>query len=93
MELHAGIIRQRPLKCGSYSCRVPKGLLAHRIGRLWNFKLSQIYDWVEMGGTGDGVPRKRIWNCAVTERTGLSKNEVFLLNGPLELLGCGIRSQ
>ena len=27
-----------------------KGLPAHRIGRLWKFKLSQIDEWVEAGG-------------------------------------------
>lgn len=27
-----------------------KGLPAHRIGRLWKFKLSDIDDWVRAGG-------------------------------------------
>jgi len=27
-----------------------RGLPAHRIGRLWKFKLSQIDEWVEAGG-------------------------------------------
>ncbi len=29
-----------------------KGLPAHRIGRLWKFKLTQTDEWVEMGGGG-----------------------------------------
>ena len=31
-----------------------KGLPAHRIGRLWKFKLTQIDTWVEAGGAKDG---------------------------------------
>lgn len=27
-----------------------KGLPAHRIGRLWKFKLSEVDDWVRAGG-------------------------------------------
>ena len=30
-----------------------KGLPAHRIGRLWKFKLSQIDSWVEDGGADE----------------------------------------
>jgi len=30
-----------------------KGLPAHRIGRLWKFKLSQIDEWVEAGGAAN----------------------------------------
>ena len=33
----------------SYSDQPPKGLPAHRIGRLWKFKVSQIDEWVEAG--------------------------------------------
>ena len=29
-----------------------KGLPAHKVGRLWKFKLSQIDAWVEAGGAG-----------------------------------------
>lgn len=30
-----------------------KGLPAHRVGRLWKFKLSEIDRWVHAGGAGD----------------------------------------
>lgn len=40
-----------------------KGLPAHRIGRLWKFKISEVDDWVRTGGaderkgqTGGGSP-------------------------------------
>lgn len=37
-----------------------KGVPAHRIGRLWKFKLSDIDDWVRAGGADeirtDGTP-------------------------------------
>lgn len=34
-----------------------KGLPAHRIGRLWKFKLSDVDDWVRVS-TDNGIPRK-----------------------------------
>ena len=30
-----------------------KGLPAHRIGRLWKFKLSEVDEWVRAGGAAD----------------------------------------
>lgn len=30
-----------------------RGLPAHRVGRLWKFKLSEVDAWVEHGGAGD----------------------------------------
>ncbi len=30
-----------------------KALPAHRVGRLWKFKLSEIDDWVQRGGAAD----------------------------------------
>ncbi len=30
-----------------------KGLPAHRVGRLWKFKLSEIDEWVQRGGAAD----------------------------------------
>jgi len=30
-----------------------RGLPAHRVGRLWKFKLSEVDVWVERGGAGD----------------------------------------
>jgi len=29
-----------------------RGLPAHKIGRLWKFKLSEVDDWVRAGGVG-----------------------------------------
>ena len=29
-----------------------KGLPAHRVGRLWKFKLREVDDWVRAGGAG-----------------------------------------
>lgn len=31
-------------------------LPAHRIGRLWKFKLSEVDDWVRAGGAESGAP-------------------------------------
>jgi excisionase family DNA binding protein len=31
-----------------------KGLPAHKIGRLWKFKLSEVDEWVRAGGTEGG---------------------------------------
>lgn len=34
-----------------------KGLPAHKVGRLWKFKLGEIDDWVRSGGASpDGQP-------------------------------------
>jgi excisionase family DNA binding protein len=30
-----------------------RGLPAHRVGRLWKFKLTEVDAWVERGGAGD----------------------------------------
>ena len=30
-----------------------KGLPAHRVGRLWKFKVSEVDDWVRAGGADD----------------------------------------
>lgn len=30
-----------------------KGLPAHKLGRLWKFKLSEVDDWVRAGGAQD----------------------------------------
>ena len=34
-------------------------LPAHKIGRLWKFKLSEVDKWVRVGGTGESGPRRR----------------------------------
>jgi len=31
-----------------------RGLPAHKIGRLWKFKLSEVDEWVRAGGVDDG---------------------------------------
>ena len=30
-----------------------KGMPAHRMGRLWKFKLSEVDEWVRCGGAGE----------------------------------------
>lgn len=36
-----------------------KGLPAHRIGRLWKVKISEVDDWVRSSGARDEDARKR----------------------------------
>ena len=33
-----------------------KGLPAHKVGRLWKFKLGEVDDWVRAGGAGSEGP-------------------------------------
>lgn len=35
-----------------------RGLPAHKIGRLWKFKLSEVDDWVRAGGADSGEEEK-----------------------------------
>lgn len=35
-----------------------RGLPAHRVGRLWKFRLQEVDDWVLKGGAADAVPRR-----------------------------------
>jgi excisionase family DNA binding protein len=37
-----------------------RGLPAHRVGRLWKFRLSEVDKWIEAGGAGrdDVAPKK-----------------------------------
>ena len=35
-----------------------KGLPAHKVGRLWKFKLSEVDDWVRAGGAGSEGPNQ-----------------------------------
>lgn len=38
-----------------------KGLPAHRVGRLWKFRLSEVDRWIEAGGAGqDEVEPKKV---------------------------------
>lgn len=36
-----------------YRWREHRGLPAHRVGRLWKFKLSEVDDWVRAGGADE----------------------------------------
>ena len=36
-----------------------RGLPAHRVGRLWKFKLSEVDAWVKAGGTGAVQPEPK----------------------------------
>lgn len=45
---HLGVVKD-----SIYRWRENKGLPAHRIGRLWKFKLSEVDDWVRTGGTDE----------------------------------------
>jgi excisionase family DNA binding protein len=54
---HLGVVKDTV-----YRWREKKGLPAHQIGRLWKFKLSEVDEWVRVGGAAEeGVasnPRK-----------------------------------
>jgi excisionase family DNA binding protein len=45
---HLGVVRDTV-----YRWIETKGLPAHRIGRLWKFKLSEVDAWVRSGGADD----------------------------------------
>lgn len=34
-----------------------KGMPAHKVGRLWKFKLSQVDEWIEAGGASADDPK------------------------------------
>ncbi len=36
-----------------------RGLPAHKVGRLWKFKLSEVDEWVRQGGAGDDDKHSR----------------------------------
>ncbi len=48
VALHLGVAKD-----SVYRWIETKGLPAHRVGRLWKFKLSEIDEWVKTGGAGD----------------------------------------
>lgn len=37
-----------------------KGLPAHKIGRLWEFQLAEVDEWVRAGGADEDLKRKNI---------------------------------
>jgi excisionase family DNA binding protein len=43
---HLGVVKD-----SVYRWIETKGLPAHRIGRLWKLKLSEVDDWIRAGGT------------------------------------------
>jgi len=47
---HLGVVRD-----SVYRWIEAKGLPAHRIGRLWKFKLSEVDEWVRARGAGDAA--------------------------------------
>ncbi|WP_084612601.1 helix-turn-helix domain-containing protein [Pseudogulbenkiania sp. MAI-1] len=54
MAEHLGVTRD-----SIYRWIDTKGLPAHKIGRLWKFKISEVDDWVRHGGASDDDVRKR----------------------------------
>lgn len=49
---HLGISRDTAIKWIN-----KKGLPAHKIGRLWKFKVVEVDDWVRSGGSEEGGKR------------------------------------
>lgn len=48
---HLGVARE-----SVYRWIEGKGLPAHRVGRLWKFRLSEVDKWIEAGGAGQDEP-------------------------------------
>jgi excisionase family DNA binding protein len=48
VALHLGVAKD-----SVYRWIESKGLPAHRIGRLWKFKLSEVDEWVRVGGAAE----------------------------------------
>ncbi|CAJ8147459.1 prophage CP4-57 regulatory protein (AlpA) [Burkholderia pseudomallei] len=51
---HLGVVRD-----SIYRWIETKGLPAHKIGRLWKFKLSEVDDWVRGGGAQDDNEKRQ----------------------------------
>lgn len=47
---HLGVVKDTV-----YRWREHRGMPAHRIGRLWKFKLSEVDDWVRAGGANESA--------------------------------------
>jgi excisionase family DNA binding protein len=45
-----------------------KGLPAHRVGKLWKFKLSEVDDWVRAGGASEARARAKPVRRATTRK-------------------------
>lgn len=50
-----------------YRWRERNGHSAHNIGRLWKFQLSEIDEWVRVGGADDDSERRNADHTAVPE--------------------------
>ncbi|MFM9975560.1 MAG: helix-turn-helix domain-containing protein [Beijerinckiaceae bacterium] len=48
---HLGVVKDTV-----YRWRECKNLPAHRIGRLWKFQISEVDEWVRLGGAGGTAP-------------------------------------
>lgn len=48
VALHLGVAKDTV-----YRWRERKGLPAHKIGRLWKFQLSEVDEWVRIGGANE----------------------------------------
>lgn len=47
---HLGVVKDTV-----YRWRERRGMPAHRIGRLWKFKLSEVDEWVRAGGADESA--------------------------------------
>lgn len=45
-----------------------RGLPAHRVGRLWKFKIDEVDEWVRRGGAGEREPRGEVQRTAKASR-------------------------
>jgi excisionase family DNA binding protein len=50
---HLGVARE-----SIYRWIDSRALPAHRVGRLWKFKLSEIDDWIRAGGAAEATSKK-----------------------------------
>ena len=48
---HLGVVKDTV-----YRWRECKSLPAHRIGRLWKFQISEVDEWVRLGGADEAAP-------------------------------------
>lgn len=48
---HLGVVKDT-----IYRWRESRNLPAHKVGRLWKFQLSEVDEWVRLGGADDANP-------------------------------------
>jgi excisionase family DNA binding protein len=51
---HLGVVKD-----SVYRWIETKGLPAHRVGRLWKLKLSEVDDWIRVGGTAKAFSKRK----------------------------------